>query len=78
MFIVKKLTGETKARFVGGGNKQRDYLTKEDSSSPTVATKSILLTSIGDLAENRGVAIIYIPNASIQTQVQKKKDRVII
>ena len=48
MFVVKKRTGETKARLVGGGNKQRDYLTKEDSSLLTVATKSVLLTSIVD------------------------------
>ena len=51
MFVVKKRTGETKARLVGGGNKQREYLTKEDSSSPTVATESVLLTSIVDADE---------------------------
>ncbi len=36
MFVIKKRTRETKARLVGGGNKQWDYLTKEDSSLPTV------------------------------------------
>jgi hypothetical protein len=65
MFVVKKRTGETKARLVGGGNKQREYLTKEDSSSPTVATESVLLTSIVDADERRDVAIIDIPNAFI-------------
>jgi hypothetical protein len=78
MFVVKKRTGETKARLVGGGNKQRDYLTKEDSSSPTVATESVLLTSIVDADEGRDIAIIDIPNAFIQTRVEEKKDRVII
>ena len=78
MFIIKKGTGETKARLVGGGNKQREYLTKEDSSSPTVATESVLLTSIVDADEGRDVAIIDIPNAFIQTRVKEKKDRVII
>jgi hypothetical protein len=67
MFIVKKRTGKTKARLVGGGNKQWDYLTKEDSSSLTVATKSVLSTSIVDADEKRDVAIIDIPNAFIQT-----------
>jgi hypothetical protein len=51
MFVVKKHTRETKARLVGGGKKQQDYLTKEDSSSPTVATESVLLTSIVDIDE---------------------------
>ncbi len=78
IFIVKKRTGETKARLVSGGNKQRDYLTKEDSSSPTVATKSVLLTSIVDADEKQDVAIFDIPNAFIQTRVEDKKDWVII
>jgi hypothetical protein len=78
MFIVKKRSGDTKAGLVVGGNKQRDYLTKEDSSSPAVATKSVLLKSIVDAVEKRDVAIIDIPNAFIQTRVENKKDRAII
>jgi hypothetical protein len=78
MFIVRKQSGETKARLVSGGNKQRDYLSKEDSSSPTAATESVLLTSIVDAAENRDVAIVDIPNAFIQMQVENEKDCVII
>jgi hypothetical protein len=65
MFIVKKHPGETKARLVGGGNKQRDYLTKEDSSLPTIATESVLLTSIVDADEKQDVAIVDISNAFI-------------
>ena len=53
MFITKKRLGDTKARLVVGGYKQRDYLTKEDSSSPTVATESVLLTSIVEAAKKR-------------------------
>ena len=43
-----------------------------------VATKSVLLTSIVEATEKRDVTIIDIPNAFIQTQVENKKDRVII
>ncbi len=78
MFIVRKQSGETKAWLVGGGNKQRDYLSEEDSSSPTTATESVLPTSIVDAAENRDVAIIDIPNVFIQTRVENEKDCVII
>lgn len=78
MFIVRKRTGETKARIVAGGNMQRNYLSKQDSSSPTVSTDSVLLTSIIDASEKRDVAIIDIPNAFIQTRVIDKKDRVIL
>jgi hypothetical protein len=78
MFVVKKRDGKTKARMVAGGNTQRDYLTKEDSSSPTVSTKAVILTSIVDAKEKRIVAVVDIPNAFIQTRVDNAKDRVII
>jgi hypothetical protein len=78
MFVVKKQDGKTKARVVAGGNMQRDYLTKEDSSSPTVSTEAVILTPIIDAHERRDVAVIDIPNAFIQTRVDYPKDRVII
>jgi hypothetical protein len=78
MFVVKKRENETKARMVAGGNTQRDYLTKEDASSPTVSTEAVLLTSIVDADERRDVAVIDIANAFITTRAEDEKDRVII
>jgi hypothetical protein len=51
---------------VAGGNKQRDYISKEDASSPTVATEDVLLLCIIDAKEERDVAGINIPNAFVQ------------
>ena len=65
VFVKKKRSGQIKARKVAGGNKQRDFISKEDASSPTVATELVLLTSVVDVKENRDVAIIDIPNAFI-------------
>jgi hypothetical protein len=62
----------------GGGNKQRIYIEKEDASLPTVATESVILTSVIDAVEERETAIIDIPNAFIQTVVTDKEKRVII
>jgi hypothetical protein len=78
MFIVRKQSRETKARLVGSGNKQCDYLSKEKSSSPTAATESVLLTSIVNAAEKRDVAIVDIPYVFIQTRVESEKDHVVI
>jgi hypothetical protein len=78
MFDVKKRDGKTKARLVAGGNMQRYYLTKEESSSPTVSTEAVILTSIINAHERRNVIVIDIPNAFIQTQVDNPKDQVII
>jgi hypothetical protein len=74
IFLKEKRTGEIKGRTMAGGNKQRDYISKEDASSPTVTTESVLLTCIIDAEEGRDVAVIDIPNAFIQMRVQDEKD----
>ena len=78
LFLKKKRDGTIKGRTVAGGNKQRDYISKEDASSPTVATESVLLTAIVDAQERRDVAVLDIPNAFIQTRVKDKKDMAFI
>jgi len=78
MFLKEKRDGKVKGRTVAGGNKQRDYISKEDASSPTVATESVLLTCIIDAQEERDVAVIDIPNAFVQTRVEDEKDMAFI
>ncbi len=78
MFLKEKRDGKIKARTVAGGNKQRDYISKEDSSLPTVATESVLLSCIIDAEEERDVAVIDIPNAFIQTRIEDEADMAII
>jgi hypothetical protein len=78
MFLKEKHSGKIKGQTVAGGNKQRDYISKEDATSPTVAMESILLTCIIDAEEGRDVAVVNIPNAFIQTCIEDKKDMAII
>jgi hypothetical protein len=78
VFVEKKRMGQIKAHKVAGGNKQRDFISKENASSPTVATESVLLTSLVDAQENRDVAIVDIPNAFIQTVVENNEDKVVM
>ena len=78
MFLKEKRTKQIKGRTVAGGNKQRDYIQKEDASSPTVATESVLLTCTVDAEEGRDVAIVDMPNALMQTRVEDEKDMAII
>jgi hypothetical protein len=44
IFIEEKQDGKIKARKVVEGNKQQDYITKEDVSSPTVSAEAVMLT----------------------------------
>jgi hypothetical protein len=37
-FLNQERDGNIKGRTVAGGNKQRDYISKEDANLPTVAT----------------------------------------
>jgi hypothetical protein len=74
MFLKQKQDGKIKGRTVAGGNKQRDYISKEDASSPTVATESVLLSCIIDAEEEQDVAVVDIPNAFVQTRVENEKD----
>jgi hypothetical protein len=78
LFLKEKRDGKIKGRTVAGGNKQRDFISKEDASSPTVATESVLLTCIIDAEEGRDVATVDIPNAFIQTRIEDEKDMAII
>ena len=73
LFLKEKSDGTIKRRTVAGGNKQRGYISKEDASSPTVASESVLLSCIIDAKEGRDVAVIDIPNAFIQTRVEDEK-----
>ncbi len=78
MLVKKKRTGQIKAQKVAGGNKQRDFISKKNASSPTVATESVLLTSLVDAQENRDVAIVDILNAFIQMVVENNEDKVVM
>jgi hypothetical protein len=78
MFLKEKRDGKIKGRIVAGSNKQRDYISKEDASSPTVATEVVLLTCIIDAEEGRDVAVVDIPNAFIQTKIEDEADMAII
>jgi hypothetical protein len=74
IFLTEKKDGSIKARHCANGSTQRDYISREDVSSPTVSTESTLLTSAIEAAEAREVATCDIPNAFIQTQVDKKDE----
>jgi hypothetical protein len=74
MFLKQKCDGKIKGITVSGGNKQRDYISKKDASSPTVATEEVLLSCIIDAEEGRDVAVVDIPNAFVQTRAENEKD----
>jgi hypothetical protein len=51
MFLKEKRDNKVKGRTVARGNNQQEYISKEDASSPTVATESVLISCIIDAEE---------------------------
>jgi hypothetical protein len=72
IFVEEKRDGTIKAQKVIGGNKQLDYIIKEDVSSPTVTAKAVMLTCVIDAQEERDVAVVNLPNAFVQTVMSEE------
>ena len=78
MLLTKKnLTKEIKGRMVYNGKPTREWLSKEDTSSPTATLESIFLTTTIDANEGRDVMTMDIPNACIQTELHQQKREMI-
>ena len=74
MYLKEKIYLSIKGRALAGGNTQLDYISKEDASSPIVATEAVLMPCIIDSEEERDVSVIDILNAFIQTRGEYEKD----
>ena len=66
MLLTEKRDGTIKGRCVYNGKPTREWLSREDSASPTAATESIFLTAVLDALEGQDVLTADIPNAFIQ------------
>ncbi|CAJ1970174.1 unnamed protein product [Cylindrotheca closterium] len=69
MLLAEKNTGEIKGRCVYKGDGTREWLSREDTSSPTAALEAIMITCVIDAYEGRDMMSLDIPNAFIQTQM---------
>ena len=73
MLLTEKRCGKIKGRMVFDGRKTREWITKEDSASPTATLEGILLTVTIYAHENRDVMSADVPNAFIQTEMPEIK-----
>ena len=63
MFLKQKCSGQIKGRGCADGRKQRLYTGKEEKTSPTITTESVMLTSTIDAKDGCDVATVDIPGA---------------
>ena len=73
MFLKRKRCGKVKGRGCADGRKQRKYTDPADAASPTVATESVFLTMVIDALEDRDVAIVDIPGAFMQVDMDDEE-----
>jgi hypothetical protein len=81
IFLTQKRDGRIKARTSANGNPQRQWMDRENVSSPTVSTEATLITAVIEAKEGREVATCDIPNAFVQTELShtdKDGDRTIM
>ena len=71
MFLKQKRCGKIKARGCADGRKQREFISKEEASSPTVATHALMSTCLIDAIEGRYVATANIPGAFLQADMDE-------
>ena len=71
MFLKQKRDDTIKGRGCADGRKQRDWMSKEETASPTVANQALTLSCMIDAKEERDVATSDIPGAFLQTEYNK-------
>ena len=69
IFLTQKRDGTIKAREVYNGKPTREWLSREDSASPTASLESIILLGVIDVKERRDILCVDIPNAFIQAEL---------
>ena len=79
MLLEKKENKDPKGQMVYNGKPTREWLTREDTSSPTVSQESIMILAAIDAKEDRDVMTADVPNAFIQTPIDvETRDKRII
>ena len=63
MFLKRKRCGKIKGRGCADGRKQRAYITKEESTAPTVSTKAVFLTAVIDAME--GETLLFLTSQGL-------------
>ena len=66
MFLKRKRSGKMKGRGCADGRPQQEYITKEESSSPTVSLYAIMGSCLMYAIDGRKVITVDIPGAFLQ------------
>jgi hypothetical protein len=71
MFLKRKRDGSVKARGCANGRPQCEYISKDDSNSPTVSIYALMASCLMDAIDERKVVTCDIPGAFLQVHFCK-------
>ena len=74
MFLKRKRTSNIKARGCANGRPQREFISKDESSSPTVTTYALFISSAMEAMEGWQVLTCDIPGAFLQADWPEDND----
>ena len=74
MFLKRKRAGDVKARVCADGRPQHEYISKEESSLPTVSTYALFISCAMDAMEGQKVVTCDIPGAFLQANWPEDND----
>ena len=69
-FLVEKRDNRTKSRTCANGSVQRGWMNREESTSPTAALESVMITGVIDAHKHQDVATADNPNAFVQMHMK--------
>ena len=72
IFLAEKRDESIKGCTCANGSTQHPYMDRDEAASPTAMTESILITATLDAKQQRDVMTADIPNAFVQTDIDKK------
>ena len=73
LLLAQKPDGSIKGRKVYNGKPTHAWVLKENAASPTVSNEALFLTITIDANEDQDVMLADIPNAFVQTKLERKK-----
>merc|ERR1711935_576412 len=74
LLLAQKNDDSIKGRMVFKGSQTRDWISKEEASSPTASHEALCSTCVIDANEGRDMMSLDIPNAFIQTPMEQPKE----
>ena len=73
IFLVEKIDKSIKGRACANGSYQREHMERDEATSPTTITESLMITATIDPMQNRDVMTADIPKAFVQVWISTRK-----